>query len=328
MKNILLPVGILMLAAMLLLPLLATSPAQKPPDSGVSSPSGQAGTLTKSVGYFMVKNPADGTISKVSDDDYVFGVVAGEMEPSSNKEALKAQAVVAYTYAARKRQARAQSGTGDYDLTATHVNDQEYLTGEQIRAKWGEQYDTYSQKLTAVVAAIKGYVITYEQEPILAVCHAISGGKTETAANVWGQDYPYLQAVDSVGDLMAAGYASKKTYTPEEMKAALAALDVTVSGEPDTWFSLPENSGSGTVLNVKVGDKTLTGRQIREGLSLRSGNFTVLYEAGTFVLDVYGYGHGVGMSQSGAQAMALEGSSFVEILSWYFPGCAMLREKL
>ncbi len=324
MKHIYALAASLILISMILLPLLSAAPSEKPegadPGSQVSLlPSG------KSDGSFTVKMTGTDEIKTISDRDYVLGVVAGEMYMSYEPEALKAQAVVAYTFACRKRELRKQSGEGDFDLTDSFENDQEYLTPEDARTKWGDKADEYQKKLEEAVDSVLGYVITYENAPILAVCHSISSGKTETAANVWGGDYPYLKSVDSVGDLMAPGYSSEKSYTPDELKAALAPLECTLPEEVSGWLTGIKTTETGMVLSVKVGDKEVTGRKLREVLALRSSTFMVAAADDKITFTVLGYGHGVGMSQYGAQVLALEGSSFVEILSWYYPGCSMTR---
>jgi len=325
MKSVLISTALILTLCMIFLPLLASSGKQDITPPAQSENSTHMGELTGSPGYFLVKNPETGEISKVSDCDYVYGVVAGEMNMSYADEALKAQAVAAFTYACRKRQARINSNTGEYDLTSTYVNDQQYLTKDEAVKKWADKAAEYDARLKKLVSDVAGYVIVYENEPILAVCHAISGGKTETAANVWGKDYPYLRAVESAGDLMAPGYTSEKTFTPDQVKELLKEQSVTLSEDKSNWFGLPKCSESGMVLTIPVGGKSLTGRQLRELFALRSSNFTVKYEEDKFAFSVYGYGHGVGLSQYGAQVMALQGSTYVEILSWYYEGCSMKK---
>ena len=323
MKSVLVPTSLILLMCMVFMPLLAYK--ENPEDDpALSESNASIGPLEKSTGHFLVKNPETGGISKVNDADYVYGVVAGEMSLSYSEEALKAQAVAAFTYACRKRQARLSSG-GEYDLTSTYVSDQQYLTKSEAATKWGDKAAEYDTKLKKLLGEVEGYVIVYENEPILAVCHAISGGKTETAANVWGKDYPYLRAVESAGDLMAPGYTSTKTFTAEQVEEALKSHTINMPEDKSKWFGLSKNSDSGMIIEIPVGDKKLTGRQLREAFDLRSSNFTVKYEEGKFIFDVYGYGHGVGLSQYGAQVMALQGSNYVEILSWYYGGCAMKK---
>ena len=325
MKPVLISTALILTLCMLFLPMLASyaEPAPRPPAGSESDV--RIGELTGSPGYFLVKNPESGAVSRVDDSDYVYGVVAGEMNMGYADEALKAQAVAAFTYACRKRQTRINGGADDYDLTSTHVNDQQYLTKDEATKKWGDKAAEYDARLKKLVSDVAGYVIVYENEPILAVCHAISGGKTETAVNVWGKDYPYLRAVESAGDLMAPGYTSEKTFTPDQIKESLKTQSIALPDDKSKWFGLSNNSESGMVLSLPVGDKSLTGRQIRELFELRSSNFTVKYEEDQFVFNVYGYGHGVGLSQYGAQVMALQGNTYVEILSWYYEGCSMKK---
>lgn len=259
----------------------------------------------------------------LTEEDFLIRTLAMEMSPTVHEEALKAQAVAAYTYYARRRQAQAEKA----DLTlkgADFATPNEAFptayTEENLRERWGEQYEEYYAKLAAAVAAVKGVAITHEGKLIDACYHAISTGSTEDAATVWGADIPYLQAVASPGDRLAPTYASECTFTADEVRSVLSAElpDLTLEDDPTSWFGAPILSDAGTVAQQPVGDTQLAGTRVRALFSLRSAAFTVTYTDGVFTFAVRGYGHGVGMSQYGADYLARQGYSYEEILHYYY----------
>ncbi len=322
MKNPYVLVAVLLFFSMLLLPLSSIPPAS---DSGGTS-SGEAAPFSEKMDTFQIYNHETGKTQEIAAAEYVFGAVAAEISPDSEEEALKAQAVVCYTFACRKKWQREQSGQGDYDLTTDPSKDQAFCSREQAKEKWGENYEAWAARLEEAVKAVEGLLLTYENEPILAAYHCISGGKTESAANVWGQDYPYLQPVESVGDLLSPEYLSEERVSPDVFKEQAAAWGAELTGEPESWLSEPERSQSGTVLSYKLGDIAVTGSQMRTAFGLRSANFDLSVGTdGQMVFTVRGYGHGVGMSQYGASYMAAQGSTYLEILNWYYPGCQLSK---
>ena len=166
------------------------------------------------------------------------------------------------------------------------------------------------------------YILTSEGKPIFAAYHSISNGKTEPAENVWGSASPCLTSVDSSWDALAKDYQSTVTFTTAQLKEKLLAAypEATFDTEESAWFQNPELTQTGAVKNAVVGSLTLTGPQIRDILHLRSATFSVGWEKGVFTFTVKGYGHGVGMSQNGADYMARQGKTWQEILQWYYPG--------
>ena len=159
--------------------------------------------------------------------------------------------------------------------------------------------------------------------PILAAYHNISAGRTESAKTVWGSEYSYLQPVDSLGDLTAKQYLSEASFTPEEIAQKLTLPEN--DGSPSLWIGEIKTSDSGTVTEISFCEKTFTGGQIRSLLGLRSSVFTVNFDDGSFNFRVQGHGHNVGMSQYGANYLAEQGYTYIEILSWYYTGCKMKR---
>ena len=270
-----------------------------------------------------VLDKESGTVTEMTPEEYIFGVLAAEMPALYDKEALKAQAVAAYTFALNRQTENADK---DYDITTDMGTDQSFITEEKAREKWGDKADEYCDKLKGAVKEVENFAVTYDGKPILAVYHAISSGKTEDCENVWGKAYPYLKSVASPGDSLAPDYISKAVFSADDLRDKLSKT-VELSGEPQDYFGKTERTASGTVKSIEVCGSDLSGGEIRSALSLKSSDFEVLYKDGEFVFTVYGYGHGVGMSQYGADCMAKQGSDFKEILLHYYRGCRVEKLK-
>lgn len=266
---------------------------------------------------FRVCDAATGKVTEMDAEEYIFGVVAAEMPALYEEEALKAQAVAAYTYACCRR---AENSHKSYDITTDHTTDQSFITEKAAREKWGDNADTYVNKIKKAVEDTSGYMITCNGKPITAVYHAISSGKTEDCKNVWGRELSYLKPVVSEGDRLSPDYIEETTFTIEQIKEKLAE-EVELSSDAASFFGECSRTESGTVTKIKVCSESLTGARLRSLLDLRSTNFEVKYTENSFVFTTYGYGHGVGMSQYGANYMAKQGSDFKEILTHYYTGC-------
>lgn len=252
--------------------------------------------------------------------DYLIGVVLCEMPAEFEEEAIKAQAVVAHTYA--KYQLERSSTLTDSSETHQAYNDE-----AELKERFGSNYEQYYQKVAACVDAVYPQILTYEKEPILAAFHAISGGRTETASNVWGGEYPYLVAVDSEGDSLCKEYTMTKSIPEQEVKKTLtdALKGVKLSGKPAEWMVIQKNTPSGYVETVQIGDQSLSGQQIRSLFALRSADFSIRYQDKSFTFTTQGYGHGVGMSQYGANYYAKQGQTYDEILTHYYPGTTLSK---
>ncbi len=313
-------------AVMMLLPLpsygLLAAKEETPPPPVVSPPPVTENTPAAEEDHFRVLDAASGNIIEMSERDFLIGTLAAEMYPSYHPEALKAQAVAAYTYYCYQREgARADGEEADFsDVPSTFPM---LYTVEGMKERWGDAFDGYYQKLAAAVDAVYGEVIRYDGEIIMAVYHAMSAKQTETAGVIWGRDLPYLKAVESPGDTAAETYHSTVEVAVTAFADAVKTLDVTLSGEAAVWvdFENITHSPSGTVTAVTVGDKVLTGRQLRGLFNLRSAVFDLTFDKERgFVFAVQGYGHGVGMSQYGANCLASQGKTYREILEYYYTG--------
>lgn len=255
--------------------------------------------------------------------EYIVGVVAAEMSAENNVEALKAQALAAFTYAYRKHQQKGENNN-EYDLTNDSKIDQRYLNSDDRKMKWGDNFEEYEKKVETAVEEVKNKLIVYNNEPILSAYHSISSGKTETAKNVWGTDYPYLQSENSVGDLLCPEFYSEVVISPDDFATKLSILGVTPETEYNKFIGETQKSESGTVLSIKLCNRNFSGAEIREAFDLKSAAFDLVLKDGNFVFSVSGYGHGVGMSQYGANYMAQQGSNYKEIISAYYRGTEII----
>lgn len=317
MKKII-SMSFLLAATMLLIPLVALpdskSVAAATTVKGVNEVPKAKEAVSES---FRVCVSDTGEITEIDAQDYIFGVVAAEMPALYHEEALKAQAVAAYTYACVRK---AQNGGKDYDITTDNTTDQSYISEEAARNKWGDNADEYIKKIKSAVNSVKGYMVTYDGKPITAVYHAVSSGKTEDSKNVWGKELPYLKPVVSEGDKLAKNYITEVSFTADELKTKFVG-EPEVDFTAETLFKDMVKTDSGTVTSITVGNKTLKGARVRTLLDLRSTCFEVKNIENTYTFTVYGYGHGVGMSQTGADYMADQGSDFKEILKHYYTDC-------
>ncbi|MCI1966265.1 MAG: stage II sporulation protein D [Oscillospiraceae bacterium] len=273
---------------------------------------------------FRILDSSTKQILTVSDQDFVPGAVAAEISPNAKSEALKAQAVACYTYYSRLREAQKKApdpSLNGADFSADLQNGQKYLTDELRQKRWGSHYNEYAQALKTAIDPIFGQVLRYNGELIEATYYAISSGNTESSADIWGGERPYLVSVASPGDRFAGGYQTTVTLTEDKMKEAIlsAAPDADLSGSPSGWVGTAKRTAGGSVKELLLGGKAVTGNEARNAFGLRSANFTVSYANGQFSFLVLGYGHDVGMSQTGAQYMAKEGANYRQILSWYYP---------
>lgn len=293
----------------------ALSPAP-PQDPGVSSALPEPAAGPGSSDSFTLYDSATEKSLTVPAREFLMADLACEMDLHAPKEALKAQAVAAYTYYSRQR---AAGGEIACDSGKWLV----YVPEEVMRERWGEDYEEYRQILSGVVDEVYGQTLTYGGELILASYFAISPGGTESVQNVWAEDadkdHPYLQAVASPGDMFSDGYLSYAGFTLEELEGALG-----VSGlDPEEPLSGAEYTPSGTVLSVDIGGESFTGQEVRAALGLRSAAFTWEPTEGGLRFAVRGWGHGVGLSQAGAVFMAKAGAGYREILEHYYPGAEL-----
>lgn len=240
-------------------------------------------------------------VNYVDLDEYLLGVVAGEMPANFEKEALKAQVVASRTYVYNR------------NLSVDNTtNTQVYLDDSEMKKKWGDNYNEYYEKIKSAVAETKNKVMMYQGDYISALFFSSSNGYTENVEDYFDSSaLPYLRSVDCHWDLSIDPTNSRsKTFTKQELKEKFNcdSLD----------FNIIAYKKSGRVGTLSVGGKNYSGRKVREILGLASSCFTIKYENGKYTFNTLGSGHGVGMSQYGAQGMALEGASYKEILNHFY----------
>ena len=271
--------------------------------------------------YFNILNLSSGKVEKVSIEDYVRGAIAAEMPASFHEEALTAQGVSALTYAifhALDQEKNPDPSLKGADFSADPKKRQGYMTEKQAKDFLGANKDYNWDKICTASDTAIDNILLYKGAPIPAAYHAISSGNTEDAANVWDRVMPCLFSVDSSWDILASGYKTSVVISQEEIRDLLEPHDITLLPNEDTWFTVEERSYSGYITNVRVGNRTLTGNQLRNMLGLRSSNFQIERQGKDFLFIVVGYGHGVGLSQNGADYMARQGSNYVDILTHYY----------
>lgn len=264
-----------------------------------------------------VRTP-EGTVTEMDLDQYIAGVVLAEMPASFEPEALKAQSVAARTYARKAWVTGGKHGDGSVCMEPSCC--QGYISPEAYLAKGGTQESV--DKILRAAQDTSGWVLTYEGELIEATYFSCSGGATEDAAAVWGTDYPYLQSVSSPGEEGAAVYTQTLEFTPEEFAEALGRE---LQGNPRDWFTITTYTEGGGVAAMTICGETYTGTRLRSLLGLRSTAFTVSASTETIAITTRGYGHRVGLSQYGADAMAVSGSDFAQILAHYYPGTQLVQ---
>lgn len=238
-------------------------------------------------------------------EEYLVGVVAAEMPASFNSEALKAQAILARTYALKK------ISKGE-KLTDT-VSTQAYIDKTEMQNKWGNDYSKYYNKIVSAVNGTKGQVVKYKGNYIEALYHSTSNGKTESAKEVWGQDIPYLKSVDSSWDKKTSAYLKIEN---KEIDKVMEILGININ--KNTNIEILSKDESGRVRKIKVEDKIYDGIEFRNLFGLRSTDFDITITEKGLEIITRGYGHGVGMSQYGANEMAKMGYNYKDIINHYY----------
>lgn len=259
--------------------------------------------------YVNVKRN-NGNIEKYELEEYIIGVVGAEMPASFNKEALKAQSVVARTYALK-------SIKNNKQLTCDNST-QNFKDNDELKKMWGSSYNTYYNKIKSAVLETKGLYLSYNNDYVDAVYHSTSNGNTEDAVYVWGNSVPYLKSVSSEYDNTNKNYNSIITLTYNEISNKLKN-----SIDSNTKFNIISRTSGNRVKEIEINGTTYSGVEFRKLLNLRSADFSIENNGANVVISTNGYGHGVGMSQYGANGMANNGSSYTDILLHYYTGVSI-----
>ncbi len=279
--------------------------------------------------YNKVKllHSSSGEIEEMALDEYLYGVVSSEMPASFEEEALKAQAVVARTYTIYK--ITNGSKHENADICDDSACCQAWISKEERLQKWNEaERETNWAKIVNAVDSTKGKIITYEGKPINAFFHSNSGGITETASNVWGgKNEPYLQAVETSGESNYTQYSSELIITKgefiEKIKEYHSNFEIDFLNE--NQIQILEYTEGERIKTIKIGNLKLQGTEIRNIFGLKSAKFEVNIEGENIKFNVLGYGHGVGMSQTGADSMAKEQKGYEEIIKHYYTGVEIVN---
>jgi len=254
---------------------------------------------------------------KINFEDYIIGVVAAEMPALFHHEALKAQSIVSRTYALQKINLEKINSEKNYIENIS----QAFLTIEEMKKLWGDDFVNYYNRISLAVSSTNGEVIFYGGEPIEAVFHATSGGYTENSENIWNVSLPYLKSVDSSFDEEVADFIHRHEFTDNELKQILKSNNSEINFSKYSFineFEISESSENGYVQKLKIANITYTGAEIRNILNLKSTNFTLEDGNGKIIFVTKGYGHGVGMSQTGANYLSQTGYDYKKIISYYY----------
>lgn len=250
-------------------------------------------------------------------EDYLFGVLLAEMPATFEMDALKAQAIAARTFTLYCQQQKVHEGVA---VCTSASCCQGYISPLRYLEQGGSNANV--EKVRLAVTETAGQVLTYRDQLILATYFDCSGGMTEDAMAVWGEEYPYLKPVESPGEEDAAYFTDKKTFSKQEVEGALG---ISLTGVPGAWFGVITYTPGGGVKTIDICGETFQGTDVRKRLGLRSTAFTLSVSENAITIYTRGYGHRVGLSQYGADAMALSGQSYEQILSHYYPGTKLVQ---
>ena len=276
----------------------------------------------KKYGTIKLLHAKTGEIEEVALDSYLCNVVSAEMPADFDEEALKAQAVVARTYTIYKIENKKHENA---DICDDSTCCQAWVSKEIRFSRWEEaKRESNWAKIEKCVNETKGKIITYQNKPINAFFHSNSGGTTELPVNVWGggENLPYLKVVETAGEEGYTQYSSEVVLSKEELinKLKVKYEDINVNFENEDDIKILEHTDSGRVRTIKFGNHELSGVETRTLLGLKSTNFEIQKQDGNIKFTVKGYGHGVGMSQTGADTMAKQGKNYEEIIKHFYYG--------
>ncbi|MGM9849819.1 MAG: stage II sporulation protein D [Bacilli bacterium] len=276
----------------------------------VSEPVNEVSEVVVDNNIYVSVRRGDGRVVSLELEDYVTGVVGAEMPALFNSEALKAQAVIARTYALKAN----SMGRTLSDNEST----QSYKDNGDLAGIWGSNYSSYYSKIKDAVNSTKGIYLTYNGNYIEAVYHSTSNGKTEDSSNVWGNSFPYLVSVDSVYDNSNPSFSISKSFSYSDISSKLG-----INVSSNTEFNILGYTSGGRVSSISVDGHEFSGVSFRSMLGLRSADFDIVKNDEVVVITTRGYGHGVGMSQYGANGMGKAGYSYSDILLHYYPGVSI-----
>ena len=315
-----------------LIPLFAPAGAGDTADTSEPAPAAQTPAPSPAVSRapgaqpaaILLWDEAAGQALSVSAKEYLMGAAACEMPIDWPDDALQAQMVASHSYALYQLAHNESSGAA---LSVNSAQCSGWTTRAVLESRWGDSFAENWQRLSDLAEEVLFDLVLYQGEP--AACyHAISSGHTQASQRVWQESLPYLQGVDSPWDKYAQDYEVTVQYTSQQVSDCLySALGIHVSGDPSTWVGDTVWDDAGYVDNITLCGQTVSGTDLRSALSLRSACFALSWQEDHFAVTTRGYGHGVGLSQGGARAMAAGGSSWQDILLYYFPSTQIGQES-
>jgi len=269
-----------------------------------------------------------GEIEELHLDEYLLGVVSAEMPASYEIEALKAQATVARTYTIYQIKNNSEKHESA-NICDSYACCQAWISKDERLAKWEEnERERNWQKIVQAVNETAGDIITYEGQPINAFFHSNSGGITESSVNIWGGvEYPYLKSVETSGEEGYSQYNSEVIFTRDELinKIKETHADIKIDWNDENAIQIQEYTDSGRVRTIKFGNISIAGTEARTILGLKSTNFVISHQDEKIIFTVKGYGHGVGMSQTGADSLAKQGKGYKEIIKHFYTGVEVTK---
>ena len=310
------------------IPLIITNTSSESEDVQAVAQSAVSATTTaettaKPDNTISVFSHNDKSVTEVDITDYVCGCLAAEMPLSFHDEALKAQAVACYSFALWIKNNADNPKSELADVTDSPDTHQAYLNESQLKEKWGNEFPQNYKKIKKIVSSVSGQYLAFDNEPIMAVYHSLSPGKTQSAENVWGNDIPYLRSTTAPGDKLSPEYQSSVTLDLNQIKQA-------VQKNKSYKFNLKANpigeikeTDSGYVESAEIYSVVMNPKELRALFGLKSPFFSLKKTDNSVTFTVYGYGHGVGMSQYSADYMARQGSDYKEILNHFYKGATL-----
>lgn len=289
----------------------AAAPTAAPTVRPAATPTATASPVPGAWQTVTVYDAAAGSDRLLSAGALMVGSAACEMPPDWPDAALQAQMIASLSYALAQSQ----------PMTVNSAQCSGWTSEEVLKARWGDDFESHYSRLCALADKVSRVVLLYDGAPAAACYHAVSSGHTEASQNVWLAALPYLQGVESPWDRSAPDYEVTVEYSAAQLSDAVQSLTgAAPTGEPAQWVGGTVWDSAGYVQTIDIGGSSLTGSEVRGALGLRSACFSIQWQDGLFVVTTRGYGHGVGLSQYGARAMAEGGSSWRDILTYYYPG--------
>ncbi|MBE1447309.1 stage II sporulation protein D [Paenibacillus sp. OAS669] len=316
---------IIIVPAILVKNVTPAPPAERQQDAAASQPVQQEGIASLVIPVYLSKNKQ---VESIPLEAYVRGVLAAEMPIEFELEAMKAQAMAARTYILRRivEQDFSNMPVSNAWVTDTTAH-QAYVSDDELKARWGAAYAANSDKLDQAVNETKDLILTYQQKPIQATFFSTSNGYTENSEDYWNEYIPYLRSVPSPWDTkLSPRYKETTTIPLKELQSKLGIrTSIPVSANGSGALKVLQMTEGHRIKSMAIGGKTFTGREVREKLGLASSQFQWSWKGTNLQVTTFGYGHGVGMSQWGANGMAMEGRKAEEIVKYFYTGIQISR---